>query len=259
VQLWQDVYHWSPIKSAIHFLPIGLIAGPITLFAEPVVGRFEQKWVLLAALVLLIISSGTFPFANENTQRSYLAYDLPASIIGASGGALLFVTTSVAIFKNTPDAISGTIASILNSSLQLGAAVGSAVVTSLMSGVSKQKPQEVYAGRAAAFWFLFATMILEFAAVVVFYRTDAQVARAKEQEEDAEKATSAVSGHEQSPASVEVREKTSVDESITGGTDLCVSGYATAVATAAPTPKGPLSASPSLSSVKDVSVPSGNI
>lgn len=31
VELWQEVYHWSPISAAVHFLPLGLLCGsPVT-------------------------------------------------------------------------------------------------------------------------------------------------------------------------------------------------------------------------------------
>lgn len=39
-----------------------------------------------------------------------------------------------------------------------------------MSGIGDAHPEDPYAGRAAAFWFLFALMIVEAAAVILFYR-----------------------------------------------------------------------------------------
>ncbi|KAH7099621.1 MFS general substrate transporter [Auriculariales sp. MPI-PUGE-AT-0066] len=252
VTLWQDTYKWSAIKSAIRFLPIGLVAGPITLFAEPICNRFESKWVLLTALVLLATSSGMFPFADKDTDRSYLTLDLPASIIGAAGGALLFVTTNLAIFLNTPDEISGTIASILNSFLQLGSAVGSAVVTSLMSGVAeKAGPNDEYAGRAAAFWLLFAIMVIEFFAVLFFYRTNEQAARDAANAIDPESASGRPSLANKERYRDEKKEPLSAQERLQSGMPEqplsdSSTACATTVATAAPTPIGPLSKAPSI-------------
>lgn len=62
------------------------MAGPITIFAEPLCNRFEYKWTILFSQALLIISSGIFPFANKDTTHSYWTLDFPALVIGATGG-----------------------------------------------------------------------------------------------------------------------------------------------------------------------------
>ncbi|EJD50836.1 MFS general substrate transporter [Auricularia subglabra TFB-10046 SS5] len=243
VQLWQDVYHWTPIKGAIHFLPIGLVAGPITIFAEPICNKFEFKWTILGAQVLLIISSAIFPFASKSTELSYWQWDFPAMVIGAAGGALLFVTANVAIFHNTPDEISGTVGAIFNSALQLGSAVGSAIVQSLMSGVSASHPEDEYAGRAAAFWFLFALMVVEAGAVLIFYRRGDHLSHSPS---DSDAATLADVEAPKNPGS-----EKSLDEPRPKGIDLerADTTYS-ACATAVPSPRGGISRASSVQEIR---------
>ncbi|KZV88947.1 MFS general substrate transporter [Exidia glandulosa HHB12029] len=237
VQLWQDVYGWSPIKGAIHFLPIGLVAGPITIFAEPICNRFEYKWTIIGSQLLLIISSAIFAFADKDTVYSYWALDFPAMTVGAVGGALLYVTSNVAVFHNTPDEISGTIGAIFNSALQLGSAVGSAIITSLMSGIGKAHPEDPYAGRAAAFWFLFALMVVEAAAVIFFYRPGDHLLQHEGDLETGDAAT--LSGRMSdeklkkrvSGCNVEVREARDLERADTMDVDSPYPACATAVAT----------------------------
>ncbi|OAX36154.1 hypothetical protein K503DRAFT_772775 [Rhizopogon vinicolor AM-OR11-026] len=66
--------------------------------------------------------------------------------------------------------MSGTVGAIFNGALECGTAVGIAAVTSIETSVEATHggPQE-YAGRAAAFWFLFGITTLEFISVSIFY------------------------------------------------------------------------------------------
>lgn len=69
--------------------------------------------------------------------------------------------------------MAGTVGAIFNSALQLGSAVGSAAVTSIQTSIAAKPGQggaDGYQGRAAAFWFLFAVIVVEAIAVLVFYQ-----------------------------------------------------------------------------------------
>lgn len=68
--------------------------------------------------------------------------------------------------------MAGTVGAIFNSALQLGSAVGIAIITSIQTSVQdKDAPDGAlkYKGRAAAFWFLLAVVCVELIALVVFY------------------------------------------------------------------------------------------
>ncbi|KAH7061893.1 MFS general substrate transporter [Auriculariales sp. MPI-PUGE-AT-0066] len=177
ITMWQEVYEWSAVKAAIHFLPIGLVAGPIMLFSGPLTERFEKKYVLIFSQLLIIISTVILPFAD--TADKYWRLAFPAFIIGAIGGSLLFVNANIAMFQSTPSEIAGTIASIFNSALQLGSAVGVAIITSIQLAIDgRNRGKEganLYAGRAAGFWFLLAVVALETIAVAMLYRTSSQL------------------------------------------------------------------------------------
>jgi hypothetical protein len=86
---------------------------------------------------------------------------------------LLNNSFSVAIFRTTPPKIAGIVGACLNSALQLGSAVGIAVVTSIQTSVESREPKGFasYAGRRASFWFLVAVVAVTAIAIAVFYRT----------------------------------------------------------------------------------------
>lgn len=76
---------------------------------------------------------------------------------------------------------------IFNSALQLGSAIGLAAITSIQTSIDGDEAHAVstprpttqtewthaYRGRAAAYWFVFAVVVLETIAVLVFFRSHA--------------------------------------------------------------------------------------
>ena len=88
---------------------------------------------------------------------------------------------------STPPSAAGTIGAIFNSALQLGSSVGIAVVTSMQTSIdggevhaalalpptTKTEWTDAYRGRAAAYWFIFAAVVLETLAVLIFFRSRA--------------------------------------------------------------------------------------
>jgi len=69
--------------------------------------------------------------------------------------------------------MAGTIGAIFNSALQLGSAIGSAAVTSISTSLDEgaigESEKQQYRGRAAAFWFLLAFVVVQALVVLVFY------------------------------------------------------------------------------------------
>lgn len=69
--------------------------------------------------------------------------------------------------------MAGTVGAIFNSALQLGSAIGSAAVTSISTSIDEgavgESEKQQYQGRAAAFWFLLACVVIQALVVLVFY------------------------------------------------------------------------------------------
>ncbi|KZV98383.1 MFS general substrate transporter [Exidia glandulosa HHB12029] len=203
ITMWQEVYGWSAINAAIHFLPVGVIAGPIMLFSGPYTERFQKKHIILFSQVLLLISSIILAFADA--PGKYWSRDFPAFVVGAIGGSLLFVNANVAIFHNTPPEIAGTVGAIFNSALQLGSAVGAALITSIQLTVDKSSTTDSpYKGREAGFWFLVGVISVEAIAVALMYRvtlhrtesveSDAATVVSDEKDQEKEKKTDSETG-----------------------------------------------------------------
>jgi hypothetical protein len=66
--------------------------------------------------------------------------------------------------------MAGTVGAIFNCALQCGSAVGLVAIISIQTAVdATHGGSHEYAGRAAAFWFIFAIVAVEFISVSIFY------------------------------------------------------------------------------------------
>ncbi|KAF9070287.1 major facilitator superfamily domain-containing protein [Rhodocollybia butyracea] len=168
---WQDEFLWSPIKSGIHFLPIGIPSVFLTVLAGYLTRHVKPKHLIIAGGILLITSTGLEPFsATDPTENRYWRFAFPAFILGTSGATLVYCGASVAMFLITPPKYAATVGAIFNAALQLGAAVGSAIISSIQSSITPGSNANSFTGRADGFWFLFAVVTFMTVSVAIFYR-----------------------------------------------------------------------------------------
>ncbi|KAI0641791.1 MFS general substrate transporter [Trametes meyenii] len=166
--LWQDVWHWTVISTAIHMLPIGVLAFSMS-FTGSLAHYVNPKWLILTGEGLCLIATILLAFADSPAR--YWPFIFPAFVLGSAGAMLMYTHTNIAIFRTSPASMAGTVGAIFNGALQLGSAVGISAVGSIESSVEKMRGGAgSYAGRAAAFWFLLAVVALEFLSMLVFYR-----------------------------------------------------------------------------------------
>ena len=143
------------------------------------------------------------PFTDS--PDTYWKLSFPAFAIGTIGCTILYSnskyvlspprsidpvltsTFSIAIFASTPSSAAGTVGAIFNSALQLGSAIGLAAITSIQTSIdgdgvhavsaplptTQTEWRHAYRGRAAAYWFVFAVVVLETLAVLLFFRSHA--------------------------------------------------------------------------------------
>ncbi|KAL4244770.1 MFS transporter superfamily protein [Abortiporus biennis] len=170
--LWQTVYHWSVISTALRMLPIGAFCLFVS-FSSGLTKKISPKYILLFAEILLMVA--TILEALADSPSKYWSFVFPAFIIGSSGAMLTYTHSYIAIFRASPPAMAGTVGAIFNCALQLGSAVGLAIDASIQTSVeAKHGGPTHYNGRAAAFWFLLAIIGVAFIAVLVFYRVEVE-------------------------------------------------------------------------------------
>ncbi|KAG1732776.1 major facilitator superfamily-domain-containing protein [Suillus occidentalis] len=165
---WQKVFHWSVISSAIHMMPLAIIAFAAS-FTGSLSRTFSPKWIILTGLSLCMVGAILLAIGGGRPEN-YWPCVFPGFALGTAGIMLTFTHTNIAIFQAAPSSMAGTIGAIFNGALSFGSAIGLAAVSSIETSVeATHGGSQEYAGRAAAFWFLFGIVALEFISISIFY------------------------------------------------------------------------------------------
>ncbi|KAJ4469965.1 MFS general substrate transporter [Lentinula edodes] len=177
---WQEIFGWSAIITAVHFLPLGLSAVPAAGIATMLQQYFPLKWVLMIGSVLSIIGSLLFPFGNSHSR--YWSFVFPGFIIGSGGMSIVYVTANVALFASTTPEVAGVVSAIFNAAIQLGCAAGIAIATSIQTSIQNRSGDpSSYEGRAAAFWFVLAVTATIGALIAVLMKNNLPAMGQREQ------------------------------------------------------------------------------
>jgi EmrB/QacA subfamily drug resistance transporter len=126
----QRVLGYNALETGLAFLPVSTLIGILSLGFS---ARLSQRYGATAVLVpgLALIAVGLVAFARVPVDGSYLADVLPAMIpLGIGAGLFSPSLTTLAVSGVSPSE-SGLASGLLNTSLQVGGAIGLAVLATL--------------------------------------------------------------------------------------------------------------------------------
>ena len=128
----QQVLGYHPALAGLGLLPTAVVIGLVSLGASArLAGRFGPRTVLLAGLALVACALALL--TQLPASGSYLAHLLPALLIfGLGGGLTLPALAMLGMSAATPDD-AGLVSGLFNTTQQVGAALGVAVLTTLAS------------------------------------------------------------------------------------------------------------------------------
>lgn len=127
----QNVLHYSPVMSGLSFLPIPIIIGIVSTHAPRLLGRFGFKPLLITGTALVAAAVVALGFLNESSP--YLTHLLPAFVLMGIGMGLSFVSATVAATAGVPAQQAGLASGLINTSSQVGAALGIALLAVVAS------------------------------------------------------------------------------------------------------------------------------
>jgi EmrB/QacA subfamily drug resistance transporter len=129
----QQVMGYEPLKAGLAYLPL---AGLIIISAggaSQLVGRFGFKPVLITGMVL--IAGGLYGFSHVSAPGgTYVGDVLFPSMLAAVGLGLAFVPVTIAAVTGTQPAEAGLASGLINTSQQVGGALGLAVLATISTG-----------------------------------------------------------------------------------------------------------------------------
>ena len=128
----QHVLGYSSLQTGAAFLPQTLAVGTFSLFiTRRLVNRFGARLVLLAGLIL--VTAGLALFSRAPVDGSYLSSLLPVTLLVGTGAGLIFAPSSTLAMAGVARSDVGLASGLANVALQMGAAVGVAVLASVSS------------------------------------------------------------------------------------------------------------------------------
>jgi EmrB/QacA subfamily drug resistance transporter len=125
----QEVLHYSPLKAGAAYLPITAgfaVAGGV---ASQLVTRIGTRPVVVAGC--LIAGAGIYLVSRVPLHGSYVSDLLPGFIVMALGAGSVFVSVTAAANAGVPSDKAGLAAGLLNSSQQVGSALGLAILSAV--------------------------------------------------------------------------------------------------------------------------------
>jgi EmrB/QacA subfamily drug resistance transporter len=155
----QQVLGWSALKTGVTFLAT---AGTTVLWAgvaQALTTKIGPRPVMTGGL--LVLAAALYLYTRIPVQGHYWPDLLPAYLIFAAGLALTFIPVSIAAFVGVAGHEAGLASGLLNTSQQIGGAIGVAVCTTIFTTQAKDllktghTPAQAFtSGYSHAFWAL---------------------------------------------------------------------------------------------------------
>jgi EmrB/QacA subfamily drug resistance transporter len=131
----QNVLGFSPLKTGFAFLPVPLIIGVLSYQAPKLLNRFGVKPLLVACTILTTI--GVYLMSFVTASSNYFTQILPSFILLAIGFGIAIVAVFVAATTGVPPEESGLASGLINTTQQIGAALGLAILAAVAGATTK--------------------------------------------------------------------------------------------------------------------------
>ena len=167
----QESLHWSALKTGVTFLAT---AGTTVIWAgvaQALTTRFGPRPVIVTGL--LVLAASMVQYTQIPLHGHYWPDLLPAYLVFALGLAFAFVPVTIAALAQVAPREAGLASGLINTSQQIGGAIGIAMVTTIFRTKAKDlgnTPQGFVTGYQDAFWALIALALIGAVAAFVLLR-----------------------------------------------------------------------------------------
>ncbi len=126
----QTILNYSPIQTGLSFLPVPFVIGIMSVIMSNVIGKIGYKIPLVVGP--LFVASALFYLSHISVGGNYWIDVFPGMVCMAIGMGMVFISVTIAATAGVPNRESGLASGILNTSQQIGGALGLAI----LSGIS---------------------------------------------------------------------------------------------------------------------------
>jgi EmrB/QacA subfamily drug resistance transporter len=142
----QRVVGFNPLQIGLAFMPVAFTIGALSLgVSARVTTRFGARKVLLPALAL--VAAGLALYIRVPVQSNYVTDLLPGMLLLGVGAGLVFPALATLAMSSATESDSGMASGLLNTTAQVGGALGLAVLATV---AASQTAQLLAGGESAA-------------------------------------------------------------------------------------------------------------
>jgi EmrB/QacA subfamily drug resistance transporter len=124
---------YSPLQIGLAFLPVAVVMGALSIrYTDRLAARFGARVTLIAGLVL--IAAALILFAQAPIHGGYALHDLPVMLLMGAGAGLAFPALMTVAMAGTTPADAGLASGLVNTTAQVGGALGLAVLATVSAG-----------------------------------------------------------------------------------------------------------------------------
>ena len=169
----KKVLGYDPMDIGFAFLPVTILMGALSVrFTEPLVSRYGARPVMVTGLIL--IAAGLVVFTQAPVNGHYLQHVLPVMVLLGVGAGLAFPALMTLAMSGATDENAGLASGLVNTTAQVGAALGLAVLATLsasrttaLTGAGASTKAALTGGYHLAFW-VAAVLVAVSVAIAVF-------------------------------------------------------------------------------------------
>ena len=126
----QSALGFSALKASLTMLPMSLISGAVAPFAGRLADRVGGKYILLVGLTLFAAGMGWIDW-RADVDSTWLTF-LPGLVVGGVGLGCTFAPLATVAMRNIRPQLAGAASGVLNTTRQVGGAIGSAIVGAVL-------------------------------------------------------------------------------------------------------------------------------
>ena len=131
----QRVLGYDALQIGLAFLPVTVVIGTLSLrYSGRLILRFGARATLLPSLVLIVAALGLF--TQVPVHASYVSDLLPAMLLLGAGAGLAFPVLMALAMRGVPQSDAGLASGLVNTTAQVGGALGLAVLATLSASRS---------------------------------------------------------------------------------------------------------------------------
>ncbi|MET7355785.1 MULTISPECIES: MFS transporter [Streptomyces] len=130
----QTLLEWSALQTALALMPSGLIVALLTFRTGAAIDRYGTTRLIVIGFAAMVVAYALF--LRIGPHGAYVAVILPTVALIGLGAGLAFPSLNIAATNGVHDEEQGLASGLVNTSLQIGGAIGLAIVTAVVTAGS---------------------------------------------------------------------------------------------------------------------------